>query len=621
MTDNPYVEPSDYLDAQRKSLGEVVLVRDRQFLIPLNQRPWAWRDAKDVQHFLDDFWSILLAFFDPTSSPKWQRRRRVNQPPHFFGTFVFYERPGDNKLEIFDGQQRITAVTMLCSILRDLATEQRDLPGQHQRRADQVYGGFDSWLRPSPTATSARLVPNSLFVGLFDALMIRSHSEVDRRNALRLLPDSERTHAISRKLIRSYTYMRDTVRRELGTQTADENTNFLIAFHDVLCYLFSCVETLIHDEHYSYTVFGCLNTRGEPLTAADNIKNELFKIAPTNQRQRISDAWNRIGSNVPEQQIGEFLRRRHIALYGPCKKREVYDEVKKTEILTQDPAFLIGRWEQDSRILYRILQREAGLTGSDTLKRLEYVFDVLRASLAYIPIFAAAKAFLPDDQDSFSRCVSLVERFVFRALTIGQMDTADLEQKLGEAARRLSAGGTVDQFRTYLRQQADDATFSSQFSTDTERRTGVQYYILSELERHCLGGGRGVVPGDHHSAKNHIEHILPKRLSRDSARLQEWSWARDDVDLHQRLVNRLGNLLVLEGDINKAVGNHAFAVKQSGQYRRSSGRIKTIECYQNSSLPSARSLSDPASWSDWSEAEIKQRQQDMAAHALTVWRI
>ncbi|MEQ8829860.1 MAG: DUF262 domain-containing HNH endonuclease family protein [Alphaproteobacteria bacterium] len=622
MATNPYINPSDYIQAERKSLGDIFLVHDRQFIVPLNQRPWAWKDAEDVQSILDDFWNIITTFFDPTSSSKWNRRKSVKRPPHFLGTFVFYQRPALTQLEIFDGQQRITAITMLCAVLREIAYEQMNIAGPHKSRAGDMYGGFNNWLRVSPSDSAPRLLPNSMFRGLFDALIFESVDDSARQTALGKLTEEQRQHAISKKLVGSFSHMRSWVREKTDSGTPTDITNFLVAAHDVLRYLFSGIETLILDEQYSYEVFGCLNTRGVNLTPADNIKNELFKVSDSKLHQTISETWERIGENVPGQDIGEFLRRRHIAFIGPCKKQQTYDLIKSEEIDKEDTNQLIESWHQDSLTLRRILQREASFFNKESLERLEYIFEVLDASLAYIPLLSAATAFLPGKKDEFDKCVTLTERFVFRTLTIGQMDTAELERKLGEAARKLRETASVSEFRDYLKSQADDIRFGEQFTQHQERRPKVQYYVLRELEKHRLGGGKGLVPGDHHHARNHIEHILPKNPSKQKARLHEWNWARANPDKHRILVNRLGNLLVLEGDINKSVGNHEFCVKQNGEFKKSkSGKISQIKCYKDSALPSTKELCDAKTWVSWTDAEIEKRQKEMAKSALAVWSI
>ena len=321
MEQSSYLKVDDFLSAKQMTLGEMILVHDRQFIVPLNQRPWAWKDSKDIQSFLKDFWTIITAFFDANSSPKWQRRKAITHPPHFFGTFVFHRR-SEKKYEIFDGQQRITAISMLCAILREIAHTQKSIAGGHQNQASDIYGGFNEWLRISPSGGAPRLLPNSLFRELFAALIFESLDDKTRQDAIDKLPQGMRDHVISKKLINSFAYMRRWIGEKTDVGTPADNTNFLLASHDALRYLFTCIETLIFDEMYSYEVFGCLNTRGESLSAADNIKNELFKAADRTLHENISGMWNRIGENVPGQDTGEFLRRRHIALIAPCKKRK-----------------------------------------------------------------------------------------------------------------------------------------------------------------------------------------------------------------------------------------------------------------------------------------------------------
>ena len=619
---NPYIKPEDFLSAERRTLGDLFLDHDRQFIVPLNQRPWAWKGSKDVQSFLDDFKTILIAFFNPDSSPKWHRRKSGRRPPHFFGTFVFYKNLNGKQLEIFDGQQRITAVSMLCAVLRELADEQMKVNGSHQIDAKNIYGGFNHWLCVSASSTKPRLLTNKLFRKLFDALIFKSLNENDRQTALMRLPNEQRQHVISKNLISSFRHMREWVLKQIDSNSPTEITNFLKASYDVLRYLFSCIETLILDEQYSYEVFGCLNARGKGLTPADNIKNELFKVSDKSLHQKISDTWDRIGENVPDQNIGEFLRRRHIALLGPCKKLETFSKIKAEEIDRIPTAQLIEDWHYDSKIVRSIQKREATFAQKETLERLEYILEILNASLAYIPILSAAKVFQAANKGDFHKCVCLVEHFVFRSLTIGKMDTAELEKKLGKAARIIRDEKSVGRFHSYLKDQSDNFRFENQFANYRDRRPKFQYYILRELEKHLLGGGKGVIPGDHHIAKNHIEHILPKRLSKANGRTNEWEWARNDRDLHLQFVNRIGNLLILEGDINKSVSNHKFNVKQNGKFKkRRSGRIKRIKCFKDSALPSSKNLSDREIWPQWTQNEIQERQKTMAKNALKVWKI
>lgn len=620
MNSASYGDTTKFLEATQTQLGSMVLVHERQFVVPLNQRPWAWKDPKNVQPLLDDFEKILIAFFDQNSTPKW-KRGTAERPPHFFGTFVFFKK-SDKEYEIFDGQQRLTAIMMLCAVLREIANEIMEIPGPHKQKAQGMYGQLNSWLVIEGGHPRPRLVPNAFFQELFNALIFDSLDEKTRQEALAKLPQAVLDHTITKKLTKSLAHISVWVREKLEAYTPSDKTSFLVAAQEVLGKLFCCIQTVIKSEPYSYEVFECLNARGVSLTAADKVKNNLFSVTDKSVHKTISDLWTEIGKNVDDQDIGEFLRRRHIALHGPCKKDDIHRQIKAGEIdKVVDAKKLVEEWHQDSDRVHAIIHAESSVGSKDTRDRLEIIFSVLDASLAYVPLLAAAKRFLPANKNDFAKCVVLVERFIFRSLTIEQTDTSDLERKLGEAARLLTNGKPVSEFKKHLKNLSDDTRFEAEFAKHAQRRARVQYYILRELETSLLGAGKGVIPGGHANAKNNIEHILPKNLCTQKEREHEWSWARTNKERHKGLVNRLGNLLILEGDINDDVGNHEFEVKRTGLFKKKSGKTKTLKCYKESALALPKKLCNTTEWPDWTADSIDKRQAEMAKLALKVWRL
>lgn len=392
-------------------------------------------------------------------------------------------------------------------------------------------------------------------------------------------------------------------------------------------HLFACIETLIEDEQYSYEVFGCLNARGKRLTPADNLKNDLFTASDKSTHEDISRLWYEIGENVPNQDIGEFLRRRYIALKDECKKAQVHKNIKKDEIDGHNARNVIEGWHKDSVLLRRVLDRDPNLLTENTIAGLTAIFDILNMGLAQITLLAAAKAFLPRNKHDFETCVDIIENYVFRSSTIQQSDTPDIEEKLGAAARIIMETKDVSELKRYMRMQVSDERFKSMFAIHTEHRVKVQYYILRKLEIYLLGKGQGVIPGNHHAAKNHVEHILPKKLSMADHRLDEWSWVRNIQDghgkseKHRTLSNRLGNLLILDSEINTAVANHEFSVKQTGKYRKKNGKMSSIKCYKDSDLKWPQALSNRRNWPKWTEKQIDKRQKEMAETAVKIWVI
>ena len=80
---------------------------DFDFRIPDYQRPYAWGTDEALQ-LLDDLADAL---------------DRTADEPYFLGSIVLVKDKGNPAAEIIDGQQRLTTLTILFAVLRDLSTD------------------------------------------------------------------------------------------------------------------------------------------------------------------------------------------------------------------------------------------------------------------------------------------------------------------------------------------------------------------------------------------------------------------------------------------------------------------------------------------------------------------
>ena len=612
-----------YIEARESTLGSVFLHHDRHFTIPRNQRPWAWSHPSKIQDLLNDFETTMKTHYDGSTTPRWSKRIQDPGPPHFFGTFVFYERE-NNIFDVFDGQQRITAISMLCAVFLELASDlERAVDSTQSSAVVGLSGRFREWLLVSPPQTdSPRLSPDPRFYDLFEALIFGCVRDDERVTKLSNLPRDISSHRTTKLLKHGFRQIREYIFDYTNGYSTEDKIGYLNAAKDVLESKFVCVETKIKSEPYAFEVFECLNARGVSLSEADKIKNELFKSSQPSDHIDISNHWNAINSNIRNQEVGEFLRRRYIALTGPCKQIEIYKNIKANDIdPSPRPRNIVVQWRDDSRFHASLESRDGNLFNSRTIDHLKAIFEVLGVSLGVIPLMAASKNFLPAHKDKFQCCASLLENFVFRQLTITKIKTPELESQLGQAARKLHQIDGLAQFESTLKNYAADASFKESFVSYATSRKIVQYYILRKIETHLLGGFRGLILGDHDSSSNTVEHILPRTLSRKPTRLNEWKWARDAPDLHKALLNKLGNLVILESDINRDVGSFSFNVKQRGFTQKIRRVERRHKGYCDSALVSPNELADNTVWTDWTEEQIEERQKQMADLALNVWRL
>ncbi len=93
-----------------------------------------------------------------------------------------------------------------------------------------------------------------------------------------------------------------------------------------------------------------------------------------------------------------------------------------------------------------------------------------------------------------------------------------------------------------------------------------------------------------------IEHILPELFS------ENWP-AEFSEEQGQRLLYRLGNLTLLERELNRSLGQKGFAIKQA--------------VYQKSTYALTRLIDGV----EWSPKAIIERQEQLADRAVEIWRL
>ena len=103
------------INAKEHALSHV-FCDDFSFRVPDYQRPYAWTE-KETEDLLEDIRSEI------DSEP----RRGEDGPSYFLGSIVLMKEAEKNPTsDIVDGQQRLTTLTILLSVLRDLLSDEDD---------------------------------------------------------------------------------------------------------------------------------------------------------------------------------------------------------------------------------------------------------------------------------------------------------------------------------------------------------------------------------------------------------------------------------------------------------------------------------------------------------------
>jgi hypothetical protein len=508
---------------------------------------------------------------------------------------------------------------MIASIIREFRTDLQSTATEPKQRNKAQKGVAETltWLEKNGTAI---IKADEQYHNLYDALVITPSTQEDRDSLVNSLSPIDKDTKEHIHLIKSFKFIRKIMIEDIENLDWEEKSSYLNSVMQTLAERFMVISSFIKIESFSYKVFTALNAKGQKLTPTDNIKNELFSLSPKQFHPAISQSWRTLKTHTLRGDVGDFLRKRLISENGEIFSTNVlYETINKKELKTPvNILATINKWSNDAKLLKEIFN--CSHASSDT--NIEWMIKsilTLNISLCEIMILKAAKLFLPADKKSFTEIVQLTLNLAFRKIIICRDKTSDLETAFSKAVKSLTVDPiSIENVKHVFRRYSDDGNFKKRFAIHVEKNTKIQYYILFEIEKHLAGSaGLGLQPFPH-TVNQHIEHILPKKLSNRKNRNAEWNWARQNPDLHNKLVNRLGNLIILEGQINTLVSNHEFCSKQTGEYLGK--KIKKLG-YVDSSLKLPKTLSNLTTYTKWEEKEIDEQQLYLSDLALKIWAL
>ncbi|HCF99015.1 MAG TPA: hypothetical protein DEV93_00560 [Chloroflexi bacterium] len=246
------------MKAGETNLNELIVRGDRQYQVPLYQRPYTWGEENWKQ-----LWADLLNQYYVLKSGSSQLR----QSAHFFGSFVLAPfnvtaRSAASFL-VVDGQQRLTTVFLLLAALRDTAA------AGDSAEFDR-YQGLLTNERARRDEDRPRLVPTQ-----------------SDRPAFQAVVEGRPQDAGGSKIGQAYRYFL----AQLAKDDEDGDTFDADQMQRVVLDRLAIVEITADRDDNPHRIFESLNARGVPLTQADLLRNYIFMLLPTRGERLYRDVW------------------------------------------------------------------------------------------------------------------------------------------------------------------------------------------------------------------------------------------------------------------------------------------------------------------------------------------
>lgn len=304
------------------------------FLIPDYQRPYAWDESK-----CNTLWEDLFTFAFPNENFD----NFNDEEEYFLGSIVTYLNKENNKLEVIDGQQRLTTLMLLLRAFYDKFLYAQDSNTVETRKEiAKCIWKTDLYGNPK-----------------MDELKIQSEvaGEEDKEEFLNILKTGIVPKNYKSKYAINFKFFKEKI-----DDFALRYSMFVSTFPQII--MRNCILLPIEadKQETALRIFSTLNDRGMPLSDADIFKAQLYKYyTDKGNKQEFIDKWKEL-----EQQCSKLFKDLSGSPMDELFTKYMYYERAKLGISGSTTESLRKFYEKDN---YSLLKNE------NTFKNLQLLAD------------------------------------------------------------------------------------------------------------------------------------------------------------------------------------------------------------------------------------------------------
>jgi hypothetical protein len=536
------------------------------FYIPSYQRPYAWT-TEQTSELLDDLIAAWGEAVDAGSAA-----------PYFLGSIVLIKDPQKPQADVVDGQQRLTTLTILLSVLRDLAAPNiaTAIHNYICQIGDPIAGTSDTF-----------------------RLRLRDRDADFFRDTIQLagttiaLPDSRQFEDSRGRIVENATFIRHRL-----LDFSEDWRRSLTMYIAQRCYL---VVVTASDQDSAFRIFSVLNSRGLDLSPSDILKAELIGGLPPAKQPAYTNQWEDIEEELGRERFAELFGHIRMIHRKQKMKETLIAEFREFVPTRRDPARFIDHELSPYADAYEEIINNSfeSFAKADQINR--HLVHLNRLdNFDWQPPAIEMIARRRSDPDLIALFIADLERLAY-ALFLIRSDASDRIRRYGQILAAIQSNQDLFQDDSPLQiSDTEKESVRRALAGDIYTATRVRLPLLLRIDE-LLSGGSAV----YNSPIISVEHVLPQNPTPDSR------WCIDFPTEAERnqWVHKLANLVLLTRRKNSQAGNLEFLEKKSKYFSTRAG-------VSNFALTS-KVLSETM----WTPEILQRRQAELIGAVEVLWRL
>jgi uncharacterized protein with ParB-like and HNH nuclease domain len=594
-------------------IGRLLQSRAR-FCVPIYQRHYVWTRAKQWEPFWNDIRTKAIERLTG-------RDRRFS---HFMGAVVLEARGGFSagrvpSFQVVDGQQRLTTFEVFLAAARDYATV-----AKFESTAEKITGYLlndKPHLMEEAEVEIYKVWPTQYDRELFIDILTLGRKELRRKyiNYFYATRDQIYDYNTVPRLLSAYGYFYERIRHSVETDDLDDEfieapaveegaaapvSNGLPrelkldAIWQALVEEFKLVEIVLEEGDDAQVIFETLNERGEPLLAADLVRNNIFQRADAlheKPEELFKKYWTPFEApfwSVEEKQ-GRYKKPRIEFFLSNFIAGQISGEVNLSKLFSEYKAFIkknkyatVTAELQDVGsygTIYRELVDRSGASALSTFSRRLLPWDVTTVFPLVMRLWAVPE--LSNEQKG--TCLEILLAYLVRRAVCGLTTKNYNKFFLSVIAHLDQEGWSEAKLITFLlSQKTDTGRFprdeefeqrwlsSAAYTTLQPARTRAVLEEIETAKRTTYHETTSLAPS------LSVEHILPREWQKTwplvdgslptSQQVLDALFVSSEDDSpigrivkRNRLLQSFGNLTLLTQPLNSSVSNGPYPEKRA----------------------------------------------------------